>query len=201
MKPMLDGLKTGDIVYIQQTNDSAKYVIGTLSANINDQTGYERVSIEIDSVGAAILDGADIYFTVSKASANVASIKEAKVILAEAALKDLLANPGVILPAPGANKVIKILAISGLVDFNSISYDFVADLVFKYETSGVEIAAGAFADWNGGVTSAFDIEKSGPVGGNLSLNEGVTVTTATDATVGNSPIKLIVLYTEQDFTF
>jgi len=133
-------------------------------------------------------------------SSPVSSVKEVKVTLTPAQLLNLQTTPVVVVPAGGANTVIKILAITGYLNFNTVAYDFTTQLDFKYETSGIEINVGVIADWNAGAIQAFDIDKTGPSGGELSINEGIALSTVTNATVGNSDIKLTILYAIQDFS-
>jgi len=64
------------------------------------------------------------------------------------------------------------------------------------------INEGEKTDWNAAATGAFDIDKGTASGGPLGINEAVTVSVpTTDATTGNSNIRLSILYTIQDFTF
>jgi hypothetical protein len=127
-------------------------------------------------------------------------IKEVKVTVTASQLKDLIANPKSIIPAAGANKVIKIITITGFLDFGTAIFDFVSNLKFQYETSGIVINEGTYADWNAHADLFFDIDKTASSGGELSANEGVVLTVATDATVGDSTVTIVALYSEQDFS-
>jgi hypothetical protein len=200
-------LQKDDVVYIQQANDATKYILVTLTSVIVDLTGYWRMPVSVNESGVAIDNGVDVITTIYKGGspevvANVQSIKELKLTLTPAIMLDLVANPAAILPAAGVGIVQKLLTVSGFVDFNSIAYDVPADLEIQYETSGVVINVIVFADLNSAVAQPFDIDKSAASGGPLSDNEAVIMTaTGANATVGDSDIKLVILYAEQDFNF
>lgn len=127
-------------------------------------------------------------------------IKEVKVVVTAAQLKDLVANPKVLISAAGANKVIKIISMTGFLDYGTVAFDFVSNLTFQYQTSGIVIYGGAYADWNQATDYYFDIDKSSTSGGPLSVNQGVVLTAATDATTGDGTITIVALYSEQDFS-
>ena len=129
----------------------------------------------------------------------VSSIREVQVVVSPTQLKDLVANPKEIVPAAGVGKVIKIIAITGFLNYGTVAFDFVSVLNFQYETSGTVINKGTYADWNQTTDYYFDIDKSATSGGPLSANEGVVLTTATDATVGDGFITIVALYSEQNF--
>jgi hypothetical protein len=127
-------------------------------------------------------------------------IKEAKVVVTAAQLKDLVANPKVLIPAAGANKVIKLITMTGFLDYGTVAFNFAHDLNFKYETSGIVVYDGEKADFNQATDYYFEIDKTGASGGPLSVNEGVVLTTLADATTGDGTITIIALYSEQDFS-
>jgi len=129
----------------------------------------------------------------------VSSIREVQVVVSPTQLKDLVANPKSIIPAAGSLKVIKIISITGYLDYGTVAFDFVSELKFQYETSGIDINIGTYADWNQSTDYFFNINKMASSGGQLSANEGVVLTVATDATVGDGYITIVVLYAEQDF--
>ena len=130
----------------------------------------------------------------------VSSIKEARLLITAAQLKDLVANPKEIIPAPGVNKVVKLIAITGFLNFGTVAFNYSSNLLFEYETSGLLINEGTYTDWNHTSDYYFDIDKTGPSGGELSANEGVVLTTATNASVGDGVITIVALYAEQNFT-
>jgi len=131
---------------------------------------------------------------------SASTIKEVKVTITASQLKDLVANPKVLITAAGANKVIKLISITGFLDYGTVAFDFVDVLKIKYETSGIQIYESGYVDWNQTADFFFDIDKSGPSGGEVSENEGIVLTVATDATVGDSTVTIIALYSEQDFS-
>ena len=131
----------------------------------------------------------------------VENILEAKVTLSAAQLKDLLATPHEIIPAQGANTIVKLLAITGYLNYGTIVFNFTENLQFNYATSGIQVMIGTFADWNGAADQYFDIDKTGASGGLLSVNEGITVSVpTTNATTGDSEVTIIALYAVQDFS-
>ena len=126
-------------------------------------------------------------------------IKEVKVTVTASQLKDLVANPKVLITAAGANKVIKLISMTGYLDYGTVAFNFTADLDIKYETSGIVVYNGAKADWNQTTDYFFNIDKTGGGGGQVSANEGIVLTTSADATTGDGFITIVALYSEQDF--
>tara|TARA_R110002153_G_C13048900_1_gene470739 strand:- start:88 stop:591 length:504 start_codon:yes stop_codon:yes gene_type:complete len=126
-------------------------------------------------------------------------IKEVQVVVSTAQLKDLLANPKVLIPAAGAGKVIKLISMTGFLNYGTVAFNFTHDLDIKYQTSGIVIYNGQKADWNQANDYYFNIDKAGGGGGQLSANEGVVLTTVADATLGDGFITIVALYSEQDF--
>ena len=127
-------------------------------------------------------------------------IKEAKVVITAAQLKDLVANPKVLIPAAGANKVIKVISITGFLDYGTVAFNFTHDLDIQYQTSSIIIYNGSKANFSQTADYFFDISKIAAAGGQLSVNEGVVVTTSADATAGDGTVTIIALYSEQDFS-
>ena len=125
-------------------------------------------------------------------------IKEAKVVITAAQLKDLVANPKVLIPAAGANKVIKIISITAFLDYGTVAFNFTHDLDIQYQTSSVVIYNGGKTNFNQTTDYFFDIGKIG--GLQLSVNQGLVLTTSADATAGDGTVTIIALYSEQDFS-
>lgn len=201
-------LQEGDVVYIQQAGDATKYILATLTAKITDLTGYWRMQISVNESGVVMDNSADVQLCIYKAGSpdivqNVESIKEVKITVTPAEMLDLIANPKQMVPAAGAGIVTKIIAITGFVDFNSVPYDFTTNFEFYYETSGIVINVGTQADVNSAIATPFDIDKTGASGGLLSPNEAVMMRpeSGVDATVGDSDVKYVILYAEQNFNF
>ncbi len=59
-------LKTGDVIYIQQEDDSAKYLIATLTGNVTDNTGWFTLDVSIDDSGTIIDNNADTHVAMFK---------------------------------------------------------------------------------------------------------------------------------------
>jgi hypothetical protein len=185
-----------DNIWVQATG---ALVVNT-SDLANDGADGTSTFVENDEIAAVANSGS--YTDLINVPLAVQTVELAEVTILPAALLDLLATPVLCVAKGGPNTVIKILAISGYITYNSVAYDFIENLEFKYSTSGVIINIGTFADWNAVATGAFDIDKTGASGGPLGIDENVTVSVpTTDATVGDSTIKLSILYTIQDFTF
>ena len=191
--PGADSTKVGFISVTQAVNlDTMESDIALNNAKLTYPAGDATKMGHISVTQAVDLDAME---------AVVQVIKEATVTITAAELKDLLATPKEIIPAQGANTVVKLLAITGFLDYGTTAFDFTENLEFNYETSGIQIMVGTFADWNGTADQYFDIDKTGPSGGLLSPNEGITLSVpTTDATTGDSDVKIVVLYAVQDFS-
>tara|TARA_R110002167_G_scaffold50116_1_gene146237 strand:- start:101 stop:769 length:669 start_codon:yes stop_codon:yes gene_type:complete len=161
----------------------------------------DMTTLEIDADTGFICPTTDWVKTWIKNNSEspVSSIREVQVVVSPTQLKDLVANPKEIVPAAGAGKVIKLIAITGFLNYGTVAFDFVSVLDFQYETSGIVINQGTYADWNQTTDYYFDIDKTASSGGPLSANEGIVLTTATDATVGDGYITIVALYSEQNF--
>ena len=203
----IENLQPGDIIYVQQSNDNTKFIVAEVSATLISEIGWNRIPVTIKDSGGVIDNLAKSYFTIYKKGIeevvlnNIQNIKQLNITGTPPVMQDLLANPLVLVPAAGADKLIKFVSITGLVDFNSVAYDFTANFDIKYVSSGISIFEGAFGDANSGVKTPFNLSPIAGPGGLLSLNEDVVLTTPVDATVGDSDIKYIIFYIEQDFNF
>jgi hypothetical protein len=185
-----------DNIWVQAT--------GALVTNTSDlaNDGSDGTSSYVENDEIAAVASSGDYADLINVPPSIQTVQLAEITVLPAAMLDLLATPFLCVTKGGANTVVKILAISGYITFNSVAYDFVENLEFKYATSGIVIHAGTFADWNAVATGAFDIDKTGASGGALGIDENIVLSVpTTNATVGDSTIKLSILYTIQDFTF
>ena len=191
--------------YIWDVDDTAWVVststpISNTSELVNDGADGTSTYAEHDELSPVAVSGD--YGDLTGVPKAVQTVQLAEVILTPVELLDLVANPVVVVPAGGPDTVVKIVAITGHITYNSIVYNFVENIQFKYAGIGAVINEGEKADWNAAATGAFDIDKGTASGGPLGINEAVTVSVpTTDATTGNSNIRLSILYTIQDFTF
>tara|TARA_R110000772_G_scaffold152778_1_gene263644 strand:- start:2326 stop:2817 length:492 start_codon:yes stop_codon:yes gene_type:complete len=126
-------------------------------------------------------------------------VKEVKITSTATELKNLLATPKDLIATAGSDKVIKLISVTGFLDYGTVDFDFTAALSIEYATSGETIFNSAVANFNQSADYYFKIDEF-VNGGEVSVNDGVVLTTTVDATAGDSTVTLIILYTEQHFS-
>jgi len=130
------------------------------------------------------------------------SFLEADVTILPAAMKDLVANPVILIPAPGAGKYIEVYSVDVFMNYNSVAYNWapIDQLEFRYNTAGTDsLIAFNVNDYNtvGDIRyrlspkEAVKLFKS-PLD---ALNSALTLTlSGADATLGDSAFKMRIYY-------
>ena len=142
---------------------------------------------------------AQVEWGIDEDTDNVALLRVAEVTLTSAQILALHTTPVSIIAAQGAGKVIVIDKVVGFIDYGAATYSLTTstlNLDYKADASGNTAAS---------LANAFVVSTANAYGIGLGTigvplaNEPIVATLGSAATVGDSPITLIVYYKVVDY--
>lgn len=161
------------------------------------------LSVNVDDVGVEIdtntLGLKDLGVTNSKLALNVP--KTVAVDVSSADWIAMNATPKLLVAAPGANKMHRVLSVRYEVDYNSVQYTLGGNVAVQYDSTpsgGGTLASATVANtvFNGySADSTVGASGALPSGPSASVvNKGLYLSTPTAFATGNSPVRVYVTY-------
>ncbi len=146
---------------------------------------------------APSVDGYVLSSTVTGVMSWAKSVNFIDVTISSAEILNLNSSPKVLIPAPGAGKIIDVISVEAYLNYNSIAYATNTNLFISYNASGAELHSLAF----GIAAGAFDYFTKIVLNNQNTFNTSIRVNTPLIAyisggnpTAGNSIIKMFIAY-------
>jgi len=127
------------------------------------------------------------------------SLRDTLVTVTAAELATISTNQKVLISAQGSGKVITTIDITGYIDNQGTAYDFADNLEIEYDADATEFAVVASNRVNSATDIYFAVDKSGASAKIRYDDDAVVLTCASNPTVGNGDLYLMICYTIQDF--
>ena len=157
-----------------------------------------KVPIAVDSIGNIEMSDTVETNTGFKFDRTWSIIKDTSITVASGAMLTSFATPVVILPAPGANRILEIIHMTAFVNFNTTAYATNTNVFSRYtgETPNICRFVGLIST----VADTILIGAGADVSSSLNVEVNTSVEIYTDTgnpTAGDSPVTFFVTYIER----
>lgn len=191
MSTIIAALQVGDKLYIQQEDDSTKFLLATVSTIPTDNTGWFTIPVTIDGSGTLPGNNKGTVFIITYTSVGGATqvVQTSRIQLSQSEVQSLNTTTIDAIAAPGAGKYIKILGCSGFHDHNGTNYVGGSTIALRMPTLGDVWRITDIID-----ATADKIRDGASYESDLTMNEKVVLQGSADSTGAGGPIQIDVEY-------
>lgn len=166
-------------------------------ARISNTSAYPNIGTPVVSDYLILTDKSDNLITKTATLGDVQTLfgidtLVTKVTVNSASLLTLATTPAILIPAPGAGKVLDVISIMSYLDAGSVAYDFAPALPVTIGTESIASVSNANVNSATDVVFKPEVPQSNEV---IAQNTGLTLTAAgTNPTQGSGTLYLNIFY-------